>query len=267
METYQKLYLNTEIGMMEKTIVTTPLLQKRRFGWLLLIPYDFEAVTEGHIRRWMKLYNEDIDNYLTRKVMNENYGISGVRLKHMVAQLKDEHLFFDEENRSALIQDEREWTNKTIGVLCTSHDIVHSSTWEIVGNLGTSYAVEFYTHGLHSFIDGSIQVVQYYNRLNPPMIFPLSYTFEERVQKSLQEIGTIPTDYINEREIRFSKIQRPWHEDRSIALSEDCYKSIYIGPACQNNRDIIHARDTFLPNTPIFLTEYQELEVVVTARI
>jgi hypothetical protein len=231
------------------------------------LPYDFESVTEEHIKRWKELNDEDIDNYLTRKVMNENYGISGVRLKHMVAQLKDDHLFFDQKNRSDFIQYDRQVTAETLGVFCTSYDVSLVSTWTEVGNLGTSYAVEFRTSKLQALLKGSVQVVQYYDRRNPPKLFPLTFSVRDRVNKALREIGSIPNDCHREREVRFSKTALAWPLDRSVILSDDCYKAIYLGPECRDKDEITKARNGFLSDLPIYITEYREDKVVCTEQI
>jgi hypothetical protein len=231
------------------------------------LPYDFDAVTEEHIERWIIQNDQDIDQYLTRRVMNENYGISGALLKGKVSELKWNHLFYDEANRAEFMLYDRQRTNEILGVFCTSYNIISCATWTELGNLGTAYAIEFDTNCLHHFIQGATQEVVYYNRLNPPKIFPLSYSYEDRVAKALKEVRCVPNSCIDENEIRFTKTKDNWSEDRAITLSNECYRAIYVGPECRDNDEIIQARNQHLPNIPVYRTRYDGNSVVCSEKI
>ncbi len=187
------------------------------------------------------------------------------------------------------IREEREWAygkirernNETKGVFCASYTSDHLDQWTYMADNGKGFVVglNFKNIYLKEEVFGIAKCVQYYPADKIPMVEPYSFTAEERLEKSLQEIFSVPNKYSYEREFRivrtnhrydsFGQVAAYTEHERIIKLNVDDYVEILLGfdISDQDRNEIIDICSRFLPTIPVFETEIRGGKVGKSGRI
>ncbi|WP_020534365.1 DUF2971 domain-containing protein [Lewinella cohaerens] len=193
------------------------------------LPLDFDAVTEGDLDRTARYHAELVrPNSPEWVIKSEAKRLRGLMVLH------------DKQNQAETLKNHEARLKKDVGIFSTSLNELNLEMWDKFGDLGTGYCVGLKPSIIYDNILCSMGRVRYYDRSNPPKIFPLSFSDEERTEKVWQQFSSIPKDLGFEEEFRFTKMIRTKIQplpssyiqgQRAFVLPPEAFVEVALGPS------------------------------------
>lgn len=173
--------------------------------------------------------------------------------KEIVDKIMAEENWKNPDVQRAAHQDFLGKLEKQFGVLCFTYELNNYTQWSTF----SEFAIELDTQSL--FKDGepvcSGDYVRYYDKANPPMTKPFTYSKEERVEEVNKVIYNLPSElYSDEKEYRLAKYINDG-TSREFHFHSKYLKSIYIGAKNSDKviKEIKEVAFDIHPKTKVFL--------------
>ena len=199
-----------------------------------------------------------------------------VDLKKMRDSINDDQLnrlkILDPSKRKAIVDkvmSEENWKNEDVqrqshqeflrkleqqfGVLCFTYELDNYTQWSTFSEFAIELDTDFLIKDGKPICSGDY--VNYYDKANPPMTKPLTFSKEERVEEVNKVVYNLPSElYSDEKEYRLTKYINTGRS-RKLYFDSKHLKSIYIG--ANNSEKVIEeikrAASDRHPETKVFL--------------